>query len=257
MNVLPDRFDRKLNHPIWRLSTESLVVPIYQREYKWDIKQVKRLLEDIQSHFESDSCPDFWLGTILLSRSADDLVVIDGQQRILTMFWIFKHILPSFEVYRLESKSANLGLYSENKDFLFKEISNYIQNNKKGTKTKFIRLQKEIQNFKDGLPSEDIERFADYLKNKVQVTILMVSDKYEYFENINSKTVQLTLAEKCLSFLVAGEKYKKPIIEHSREDFVWLTSDRPHKNEGKFKSKLFFGKFYFGILSKVFWHFKW
>lgn len=68
----------------------TIVVPVYQRQYRWDIGGCEKLLSDIRAVAGADKNDTHFLGSILSTASttaADDahLVLIDGQQRITTL----------------------------------------------------------------------------------------------------------------------------------------------------------------------------
>jgi hypothetical protein len=67
----------------------SIVVPVYQRQYRWDIGACEQLLGDIRAVADSDSRHMHFIGSILSAGSGDpgvdELVLIDGQQRITTL----------------------------------------------------------------------------------------------------------------------------------------------------------------------------
>ncbi len=73
------------------LSAESttIVVPVYQRQYRWDIGGCEQLLSDVRAVAAEDASHRHFIGSILSAQdgsSADaDLVLIDGQQRITTL----------------------------------------------------------------------------------------------------------------------------------------------------------------------------
>ncbi|MFB8892975.1 GmrSD restriction endonuclease domain-containing protein [Microbacterium plantarum] len=75
----------------WLSASETtIVVPVYQRQYRWDIGGCEQLLGDIRSVSASDDTHTHFIGSILstASTSSDDdaqLVLIDGQQRITTL----------------------------------------------------------------------------------------------------------------------------------------------------------------------------
>lgn len=72
-----------------------LVIPDYQRPYRWAVEQVSKLLADLRSHFDPAApvAPrhDFYLGSIILhqvverGKRKDQLNIIDGQQRLISM----------------------------------------------------------------------------------------------------------------------------------------------------------------------------
>ena len=67
----------------------SIVVPVYQRQYRWDIGGCEQLLADVRAVAASGDSETHFIGSILSTKSsADDaaeLVLIDGQQRITTL----------------------------------------------------------------------------------------------------------------------------------------------------------------------------
>ncbi len=71
-------------------SDTTIVVPVYQRQYRWDIGGCEQLLGDIRAVAATDDGHTHFIGSILSTAStADDddahLVLIDGQQRITTL----------------------------------------------------------------------------------------------------------------------------------------------------------------------------
>lgn len=65
-----------------------LTIPSYQRPYKWQPKHVNQLIDDVLTH-RNKQC--YRLGTVVLHRDklkptdADQLDIVDGQQRLLTL----------------------------------------------------------------------------------------------------------------------------------------------------------------------------
>lgn len=66
----------------------TIVVPVYQRQYRWDIGGCEQLLSDIRAVSDAEDRHTHFVGSILSSASTDaaaELVLIDGQQRITTI----------------------------------------------------------------------------------------------------------------------------------------------------------------------------
>jgi uncharacterized protein with ParB-like and HNH nuclease domain len=63
--------------------THKLRVPPYQREYAWEVEQVRQLFNDF--NLARDEHADYFLGTIVTIRGAkgEPLDIVDGQQRRL------------------------------------------------------------------------------------------------------------------------------------------------------------------------------
>src|ERR1041384_7385441 len=86
------------------LAGRKYSIDYYQREYKWQKKQVAELLDDLadkflDSHQEGNERPavaddgHYFLGSIIVSDKDGQKFVIDGQQRLttLTLLLIFLH----------------------------------------------------------------------------------------------------------------------------------------------------------------------
>lgn len=84
------------------LQTRTFAIDEYQREYKWDRKNIEELVSDLQSKFEtsyrSGDSPaaasgygDYFLGSIIVTRRNGKSYLIDGQQRTtsLTLLLIY------------------------------------------------------------------------------------------------------------------------------------------------------------------------
>lgn len=65
----------------------TIVVPVYQRQYRWDIGGCEQLLADVRAVADTDPRHMHFIGSVLSSLSVDarELVLIDGQQRITTL----------------------------------------------------------------------------------------------------------------------------------------------------------------------------
>ena len=51
-----------------------------------------------------------------------------------------------------------------------------------------------------------------FIKNSIFITVLLInSNHYDYFENINSKNIPLTLTDKCFAFLT--NKFSEEILQ--------------------------------------------
>ncbi|NJM33893.1 MAG: DUF262 domain-containing protein [Rhodomicrobium sp.] len=63
---------------------DTYIVPPYQRNYAWDESQFGMFWADISKTFMG-ATPEYFLGSIVINNSqAPELVVIDGQQRLIT-----------------------------------------------------------------------------------------------------------------------------------------------------------------------------
>lgn len=109
----------------------DFLVPSYQRGYRWGKDEVRRLLEDVSANGSNSYC----LQPIVVCRKDDKYVLIDGQQRLTTIYLIYKYMRdkggqfmpePKFTLtYDTREKSAEFlknldkSLRNENIDFWF------------------------------------------------------------------------------------------------------------------------------------------
>ena len=68
--------------------SERFFVPAYQRGYRWGPDEVGRLLNDI---WESRDRP-YYLQPVVVKPHADEWELVDGQQRLTTLFLIFQYM---------------------------------------------------------------------------------------------------------------------------------------------------------------------
>lgn len=78
------------------LKDKSFRVPIFQREYSWNLEQVSDLYYDI---FETELNDSHFLGSLLLFKDSSKKImeVIDGQQRLTTIFLLLFSIIEEFK----------------------------------------------------------------------------------------------------------------------------------------------------------------
>lgn len=86
-----------VNTIVW-LSTEAvtLVVPVYQRHYRWEIEACERLLADVRAVAGGQADRTHFFGSILhtvtRSGAATEWMLVDGQQRVTTVMLLLAAI---------------------------------------------------------------------------------------------------------------------------------------------------------------------
>src|SRR5438874_1782414 len=79
------------------LMRHRMVVPLYQREYFWEEKEVLALFHDLGAAIEAGQ-PSYFLGTIVVTPNEDGtLEVVDGQQRLATVTILLAAIRDYFQ----------------------------------------------------------------------------------------------------------------------------------------------------------------
>lgn len=81
---------------------DKYIIPSYQRPYSWEYEQCLKIYSDIIDAYSNKD--DYFLGNIIISRSKRDAnrpQIVDGQQRIITLWLAFKALsvlLPDIKV---------------------------------------------------------------------------------------------------------------------------------------------------------------
>ncbi|HVB65789.1 MAG TPA: DUF262 domain-containing protein, partial [Nitrolancea sp.] len=74
----------------------TLAVPVYQRQYRWEIDGCERLLRDLRAVAKADAGHTHFLGSILYTATSSDegteRMLVDGQQRVTTLMLLLAAI---------------------------------------------------------------------------------------------------------------------------------------------------------------------
>ena len=81
------------------VSNKKYTVDYYQREYKWQTRQILELLEDLEANFldsyeeghprsEVEKYKHYFLGSIIVSHRDGKNFIIDGQQRLTSAIYV-------------------------------------------------------------------------------------------------------------------------------------------------------------------------
>ncbi|NKS26552.1 DUF262 domain-containing protein [Rhodococcus hoagii] len=107
------------------MQSRSFAIDEYQREYKWESKNIEELLTDLQNKFETSyregdspkqaaEYADYFLGSIIVAKRGGKSYLVDGQQRVtsLTLLLIY--------LYRV-AKEQGLTLVSTIEPLIFSD----------------------------------------------------------------------------------------------------------------------------------------
>ena len=61
-------------------NSKQIIIPRYQRPYSWEKKNVETLMNDVRENY--------YIGNIIEYYINDDKEIVDGQQRLITIFLI-------------------------------------------------------------------------------------------------------------------------------------------------------------------------
>lgn len=160
------------------------IIPIYQRNYAWDIEEVNQLLDDIKKH-DGDN---YYLGALTVKKRADNVFeVIDGQQRLTTLFLILSVLNHPFKLNlsfeHRQNSSDELNIIKQqselNSDSQIAKVYNYLIKNKNSL---FI--------IKDGKANGYWQAIWKNVQI-MQVELPNNADLNQYFERMNNRGEQL------------------------------------------------------------------
>lgn len=133
------------------LQLKNLYLPNYQRPYKWSVKNVSALLDDLEFAIDqTNKYPDFKyrVGTIILhnDETKGAFNIVDGQQRIITLALICKALDASGNVSVLETKLSSK-VSEENIRHNFLAIRTYFAEKNPTEKKRFIEAVSSVLEF--------------------------------------------------------------------------------------------------------------
>ena len=219
------------NFPLQEISIKELYmpaneciyeIPIYQRNYAWEQDEITTLIQDVFDKYTNNPNANYYIGTLVSYKKADNVYeIIDGQQR-LTTIRIILGVMYSLEKF---NKNGNLGPLKSRLTFRARDKSDealkHIPSNseeerdKKRIRTtsidegfeyareKLLKISNDIVNIKNSHEKDDsqinrddlsISNFVDFFLNKVHIIHYQVPadiDLNHYFEIMNSRGEQL------------------------------------------------------------------
>lgn len=228
-------------------------IPVYQRNYEWAEEQCRKLFVDILAAHKQDK--DHFCGSIVYARlkeerNIDHFVVIDGQQRLTTIYLLIKALMDSAES---ESEKAAFAEVLYNNDKF--EKYNWDEASKlklKPIKSDNIQLEllmmnetEEVnqssgiyKNYKlfcdlinealDRDPTLTAQKIYDGLEHLSCAKIALEDEDspQEIFERINSTGLPLSLSDKIRNFVLMTDADQERLYEQ-----YWLLIERNVKRD--------------------------
>ena len=150
----------------------DLVIPSYQRPYKWTEKNIRELILDIQKGIEdANKYPNFKyrVGTVILYQENDTkpYEIVDGQQRILSFLLLKLCLSPNFTCSLLSAKFSD--------------------------KVTLGNLHSNSDRIREWCSSVDVgvkEAFDKALSEVLEVVVLTVNERSEAFQLFDSQNTR-------------------------------------------------------------------
>lgn len=232
------------------LKDQKFYIDYFQREYRWQEKHIKLLVEDLTSTFlksykPTDKRPavanyqSYYLGPVVFSVNTDDgkKSIIDGQQRItsITLLLIYLNHLQSESNDKVAISDLIFSESYGEKSFnmtdevrepclkaLFETGTYSVQEDDDETVHNMVERYEDIaQTFPEELSNGALPYFIDwFIRNVVIVEITAYSDEnaYTIFETMNDRGLNLTPTEMLKGFVLSKITDKK---ERTEINEIW------------------------------------
>jgi hypothetical protein len=147
----------------------NLCIPVYQRPYRWETANVRQMLEDIL-HSKESGKQQYRIGSVILHLDNNTYNIVDGQQRITTLYLLKKICLDNINI---DSKLTfnHSDSYQHIKDN-YSFIQSWIDENCNTTKNDFWKYVNEQCNF-------------------VQIVVTDLSEAFQMFDSQNGRGKEL------------------------------------------------------------------
>lgn len=247
------------------LSDTKYGIDYYQREYKWQKKQIEELVTDLTSAFLEEYQPaherkdvagygHYFLGSIVISQSDDKKQIVDGQQRLtsLSLLLIYLH---NIQKDRTDTVAVEKMIFSEEygeKSFNLdiperNECMNALfEGQAYDTAGQAESMQNLIGRYADideAFPTEIADTpalpyFVDWLRNKtqlVEITAYADADAYTIFETMNDRGLSLSNTDMLKGYLLASITDTAKRAEANKEIKHWLLTFAKRDNDRETK----------------------
>ena len=199
-------------------------IPTYQRKYSWTETEIRDLWQDIEESLKDDM--NHFIGTLSFKENqTTDLTtdkkyeIIDGQQRITTLFILLKVLIEKIKDKRIQSELLNTFIGSDSNlklkplggdgDFLNKVIFHFDKINPESINKrsqKFMYDAKKIfSSFMKSFSEEDIKTRIIFIRDRIDVLVFNVENQAQavkMFSIINDRGLPLRILDKTKSILM-------------------------------------------------------
>jgi hypothetical protein len=215
------------------LGGAKFAIDYYQREYRWEKKQVAELINDLADKFgesheagnERSAVGDYghyFLGSIIISDKEGQKFIIDGQQRLTSLTLLLIHIYRQLEDEQQKGQLADLifstkfgnrsfNLDVEERTSCMEALFTGTMFGENGQSESVINILHRFQDieeiFPEDLDGEALPFFADWLIENVhlvEITAYSDADAYTIFETMNDRGLSLTPTDMLKGYLLAN-----------------------------------------------------
>ncbi len=225
----------------WLSTSEAtIIVPVYQRQYRWDIGGCEQLLADIRAVADAGESHRHFLGSILSTASPErgvaELVLIDGQQRITTLMLLIAalHHTVKNDDPALAAELESVLVHADRPTITklrphraWAEIFDSVVLDRRLAErdARDSRFDDNYAFFRSQVRSEEVPRIWRGLKKLEHVAISLGPDAnaQQIFESLNSTGAPLRDHELIHNYLLMGLSHSQ---QNTIEDEFWVPIER-------------------------------
>lgn len=215
------------------LSSAKYAVDYYQREYKWQTKQVAELIDDLADKFLGsyerghersavEKYGHYFLGSIIVSDKDGCKFIIDGQQRLTTLTLLLiriNHLLSDSEqkgqlaelIFSQKYGKRSFNLDVPERAVCMESLYSGQPFDDSGQPESVVNILARYQDIEERFPEElageALPYFADWLIENVhlvEITAYSDEDAYSIFETMNDRGLSLTPTDMLKGYLLAN-----------------------------------------------------
>ena len=186
---------------IYKDSSETITytIPIYQRNYAWEEDEITALIKDVYDSWQKHSDAPYYIGTLVTYKREDnEYEVIDGQQRLTTIYILLKALKVENIKNKLTYSARKSSVSTIQKLECYPNLGEDVDC---GIRDGYKYAEKALE---ANLSKDKIEEFTNYLLHQVHIIHYNVPkdvDLNHYFEVMNSRGEQLEKHEIVKSIL--------------------------------------------------------
>ena len=212
----------------------SIVVPVYQRQYRWDIGGCEQLLADIRAVADTDNRHMHFIGSILSAQddhsTGGELVLIDGQQRTTTLMLLIaalQHTIRDTDPVLAEQLQRVL-VRPDAPDRTklrphraWADVFESVVLDRRGEQVHDSRFDDNYAFFRSQVRAEEVPRVWRGLQKleHVAITLGAGANAQQIFESLNSTGEPLKDHELIHNYVLMGLSHRQQI---EIEDDYWL-----------------------------------
>lgn len=142
----------------------KLIIPIYQRPYKWTAKHAIQLLDDILEA-KNKNKETYRVGTLILHQENEIYNIVDGQQRIITFSLLFNALDVGTITFLTQTLADN-------------------PFNRHNIPNNYRILERRVNNLLDK------RELLDYIENNCELIVVITEDLSEAFQFFDSQNTR-------------------------------------------------------------------